>query len=229
VASDNGAGRPTEPLAGVGPGRAIGIDLERDTVVSAPAQGPFWVLGRARSGRSTALDALAHAPGSGEGPRILVATHSDRGGFGGGHGNVAVRRPTGQWDRVIAPRDLRPGSFAGSPDGEVVLVAVDDAHRLDDDDWSALGRWLAGRSGTQGDTLVALAADPASLDRWNPEVTALLGHGAGLMLAPEPDEDGRLLGADLPRHRPFALGAGRGFLVARATIPRPIQVAWPHS
>ncbi|MEZ5382190.1 MAG: FtsK/SpoIIIE domain-containing protein [Microthrixaceae bacterium] len=228
MASGHGDGRPTEPIEGVGPGAAIGIDLERDTVVSAPAHGPFWVLGRARSGRSTALEALAQALGPSEGVRILVATHPEPGGLGGGD-NMAASRPTGRWDHVIAPRDLRPGSFAGSADNEVVMVAVDDAHRFDDDGWSALGRWLSERSGHQGGPLVALAADPASLDRWNPEVTALLGHGAGLMLAPEPDEDGRLLGADLPRHRPFAMGAGRGFLVARATTPRPIQVAWPHS
>ncbi|MFZ1439999.1 MAG: hypothetical protein WAS75_12840, partial [Candidatus Microthrix subdominans] len=75
--------------------------------------------------------------------------------------------------------------------------------------------------------LVAVAADPASLDRWNPVVTSLLGHGAGLMLAPEPDEDGRLLGGDLPRYRPFSMRAGRGYLLKRGQAPRAVQVGWP--
>ena len=117
----------------------------------------------------------------------------------------------------------------GRDEAPAALVAIDDAHRLDDAQWTALDRWLDALRERGQRPLVALAADPAALDRWNPVTTSLLGHGAGLMLAPEPDEDGRVLGGDLPRYRPFAMAAGRGFLLARGQSPRPVQVGWPDT
>jgi hypothetical protein len=35
------------------------------------------------------------------------------------------------------------------------------------------------------------------------------------------------LGGDLPRYRPFAMRAGRGYLLKRGQAPRAVQVGWP--
>ena len=194
-------------------GVCFGIDLERDAPVGTPPHGPFWVLGRPRSGRSTALEALrAFRPAGTVGLSVLIRP------------GRSIGQP-GAWDRVLgAPPDAEGGFGTAEP---VAMMAIDDAHRLDDDHWASLDRWLATLNEQCHAPLVAVAADPASLDRWNPVVTSLLGHGAGLMLAPEPDEDGRLLGGDLPRYRPFSMRAGRGYLLKRGQAPRAVQVGWP--
>lgn len=202
-------------------GVMLGIDLERDHPVAAPAHGPFWVLGRARSGRSTVLTALAagmpHAsgmPGATGGSKVLI-------------GHAHPNDPSALWNMVLA---FPPDSSTPDPcDQAVSLVAVDDAHRLNDDGWATLARWLETLHSQGSKPLVALAADPVSLDRWNPVVTSLLGHGHGLILAPGPDEDGRLLGGELPRSRPFTMPAGRGYLISRGSQPWPVQVAWPRA
>ncbi len=195
-----------------GSGVCFGIDLERDVPVLTPANGPFWVLGRPRSGRTTTLEALrAFRSPSTIGLSVLILP------------GRSAEEP-GPWDRILsAPPDP---DLLDADIQSVTLVAVDDAHRLDDDRWASLDRWLTALGQRGQAPLVALAADAASLDRWNPVVTSLLGHGAGLMLAPEPDEDGRLLGGDLPRYRPFAMPAGRGYLLDRDTACRPVQVGW---
>ncbi|MCB1028973.1 MAG: hypothetical protein KDB24_14575, partial [Microthrixaceae bacterium] len=210
-------GSPSTDSGRHDPGVIVGVDLERDLPVVAPATGPFWVLGRPRSGRSTTLATLAAQATAGRpGGRVLVSARAPIG---------PTQHP---WTTTLeAPARLHDG--LPGPVTSVALVAIDDADRLDDDGWAALDRWLGALPEHGRDPLLAVAADPAALDRWNPVVSSLLGHGAGLLLSPEPDEDGRLLGGDLPRHRPFAMSAGRGYLVVRGTGARPVQVAWPHA
>jgi hypothetical protein len=43
-------------------------------------------------------------------------------------------------------------------------------------------------------------------------------EGQGLLLAPDADQDGALLGVQLPRHRSMAMPPGRGYSVDRGQV-----------
>ena len=68
----------------------------------------------------------------------------------------------------------------------------------------------------------------------NDVLRSLFGHWtqtvrrskAGVLLQPDPDLDGDLLGARLPRKQHVAMGVGRGYVISDATATL-VQVAEP--
>lgn len=160
------------------------------------------VAGTARSGKSSLLLALGQAV---RGERTAL-------------GEVQVwglcdrRSPLAdaELDRVSVGADEVPALVAAlrMETGPVVLL-VDDAERFDDADQSLAGLVTSGRPGL----LVVAAGRSADLRSLYSHWTKTLRKSRlGVVLQPDVDYDGELLGVTLPRRAPVALTAGRGYL-----------------
>ncbi len=98
--------------------------------------------------------------------------------------------------------------------GRLVLL-VDDAERLADDD-QALAGLLAART---TDLLVVAAGRPDDLRSLYAHWTRTVRKArCGVLLQPDIDLDGDLLGVALPRRAPVALTPGRGYLVSGGSV-----------
>jgi len=190
------------------------VDLAPARLVLPPG-GHALVTGPPRSGRSTALATMAEAA------------------LRGGAAVVVVARPGHQWpaapgalldpdDPTLAAALERPGPL---------LVVVDDAD-LTDDDHVVLRRLVTAR---RADRHVVAAGRSDRLRglyaHWSREVRA---DRCGLLLAPDPDLDGELVGARLPRRSPVMPAVGRGWLAGgepegfvQVALPSPTTPAFP--
>ncbi|MEO9223691.1 MAG: cell division protein FtsK, partial [Acidimicrobiales bacterium] len=159
------------------------------------------VAGPARSGRTTALRALASAAArSHEQPRVVTLSTA----------RSPVRAACGT-DPALAVDDLDRLAHVAA-EGGPTLVLIDDAEAVDD----AHGALAALLAGAHPDLHVIAAgrADAlrASYRNWTRTVRA---SGVGLLLRPSIDLDGDLLGVTLPRRLPAPMQPGRGWLVDR--------------
>ena len=158
------------------------------------------VAGPARSGKSTLLLAIAES--------VRTAVGTDRPAVWG----IGDRRsPLGQagLDRMATGADEVPALLASLRlERGPVLLLVDDAERLDDADQSIATLLASGRPG-----LCVVAAGRSA------DLRTLYGHWTktvrkarcGVLLQPDVDYDGELLGVTLPRRAPVALTQGRGY------------------
>lgn len=159
------------------------------------------VAGPSRSGRTTALG-IAGLGARRAGWRVVAVA--------GARSALAA----GAWDAVIGPEAVAAG--APVPDGGgggSTLVLVDDAEGVDPD-----GRVLPGVL-ARPDTVV-VAAGRADVLRglyahWTREVRR---SRVGLLLQPDVDLDGDLLGVRLPRRAITPLGPGRGYLCEAGAV-----------
>ncbi|MCU1351294.1 MAG: cell division protein FtsK, partial [Acidimicrobiales bacterium] len=169
------------------------------------------VAGPARSGRTSALRALASSIAAERRGVLVVAVapvdsplHHDP--------SVVLAVPSERCAATVSRLLAHPGP---------VLVLVDDAERTDDDG-HGLSRLIAVR---RPDVHVVAAgrAEPLrqAFAHWTREVRAAR---AGLLLQPDLDLDGDLLGCRLPRRAPVPLLPGRGWLVAGGA-PTLVQTA----
>jgi S-DNA-T family DNA segregation ATPase FtsK/SpoIIIE len=208
VCRPSGSGSDVEPTS---PPRAIGslpaeVRLSQPATVAGrpwlvpvgigdddlePVALPFWpgdhalVVGPGRSGRTTTLAAVATA---------LLAAGVE----------VAALTPPRSWLSEVAGVRVvgEPGDAAGVP-----FLLVDDADTVPDD--AALVAMVA------GDATHVVAAGRAD------GLRGLYGHWTrtlrrsrlGVLLQPDVDLDGELLGTTLPRRVPLARLPGRGHLV----------------
>jgi DNA segregation ATPase FtsK/SpoIIIE, S-DNA-T family len=110
-----------------------------------------------------------------------------------------------------------------------LLVLVDDAEDFDDSDGAIAGLLAAGRA----DVHVVAAARADSLrslyGHWTQDIRR---SKAGLLLRPDIDLDGDLVGVTLPRRAPVQMTAGRGYLshggqleLVQVALPRPAELA----
>ncbi|WP_434995859.1 FtsK/SpoIIIE domain-containing protein [Arthrobacter sp. Ld5] len=160
------------------------------------------VAGPARSGKSTLLLALAAALRG-------VATPQGAAQVWG----ICDRRSplaSADLDRTAVGADEVPALLASLRlERGPVFLLIDDAERFDDPDQSIAGIVASGQSG-----LCVVAAGRAA------DLRGLYGHWTktvrkarlGVLLQPDVDYDGELLGATLPRKAPVAMTAGRGYL-----------------
>ena len=107
--------------------------------------------------------------------------------------------------------------------GPIVLL-VDDAEGIDDADGAIGGLLSAGRP----DLHVVAAARADSLrtlySHWTKEIQR---SKVGLLLRPNIDYDGDLVGATLPRRAPVQMVTGRGYLAHNGELEI-VQVAKPE-
>lgn len=170
------------------------------------------VAGPARSGKSTVLLALADLARSAEGVRPAVWAVCDR------------RSPLadGVFDRLAVGADEVPALLAGLRlERGPVLLLVDDAERFDDADQSIASLLSSERPGL---CVVAAgrSADLRSLySHWTRSVRK---SRCGVLLQPDVDYDGELLGVTLPRRAPVALTVGRGYAASGGAV-RLVQTA----
>jgi S-DNA-T family DNA segregation ATPase FtsK/SpoIIIE len=104
-------------------------------------------------------------------------------------------------------------------------VLVDDAESFDDADGAIAGLLAAGNPGLH---LVAAARADSLRSLYGHWTSDVRRSKAGLLLRPDVDLDGDLLGAGLPRRAPVPFSAGRGYLVHNGECEI-VQVALPLS
>lgn len=186
----------------------LDADLEAAVLTLAGGSAAL-VAGPPRSGRTTAL--LVAVLGACRAGWAVVAVGSKPG-------------PLADHARVIAPGDPELPSVLRSLAGPT-LVVVDDADDTADDDPTLRG--LVTDRPSDRVVLVAGRSDRlrASWAHWSREVRV---DRQGLLLDPDPDLDGELLGTRLPRQRPAGISPtpGLGWLVGE--VEGLTQVAWPH-
>ena len=158
-----------------------------------PPGGHALIAGPPRSGRTSTLRILAIAASARD---VAVA--------------VVTRNPSewpGATAEVFDPSDERLASLVKRVGP--LLVLVDDAD-LTADDHAAIGS-LATERCPERHVIAAARADRlrSLYGHWTRELRA---DRTGLLLVPDPDLDGDLLGARLPRTPSVAMGPGRGWL-----------------
>jgi len=175
------------------------------------------VAGPPRSGKSTMLLALAEAIRAGAGTDgVDVAVWG-----------VCGRRsplPDAGLDRCAVGDDGLAALIASARvhKGRLVLV-VDDAEKFDDTDQA-----FAGLLGARPTDLLVIAAGRSD------DLRGLYSHWTktirksrcGILLQPNIDYDGELVGATLPRRAPVAMTVGRGYLSSGGTLEF-LQAAGP--
>lgn len=107
-----------------------------------------------------------------------------------------------------------------------VVVLIDDAEQFDDGDGAIVGLLSAGRP-----DLHVIAAGRSDILRtsyghWAKKVLAV--SKTGVLLRPNIDHDGDILGATLPRRAPVRMVDGRGYAVHNGEVEI-VQVALPSA
>jgi S-DNA-T family DNA segregation ATPase FtsK/SpoIIIE len=173
------------------------------------------VTGPARSGKSTTLLTVAAACRAARADLTVVAVAGPRSPLGT---DTLV-------DEVVAPGAIgeRLGPLVDGAEG-MVLVLVDDAEAVDD-----VGGVLDRLSTSDRPDLLFVAAGRndgirSGYSHWT---RPLRRAKVGVLLRPDIDLDGDILGAQLPRRTPVAMVTGRGF-VACAGETELVQVALPR-
>ncbi len=192
----------------------IGIDqLEHAGVEIDLDNGNFFIAGPVRSGKSTALATLAHGIRNSTpdvqlvllAPRRSPLTSVD-GWSTTAAGLDACSEATEELIALMTER---------SEDADPMVVVVDDAAELAD---TACDEQLAqlARRGSEHGIYVIAAADNASARRSYGGLIAQIRRGGhGLLLMPDPDLDGDLLSASVPRRPKRFWAPGRALLVSR--------------
>ncbi|PZE69563.1 FtsK/SpoIIIE domain-containing protein [Curtobacterium sp. MCBD17_021] len=174
------------------------------------------VAGPARSGKSSVLLALAAAARSADGVKPAVWGICDR------RSPLANALEHGTVDRLAVGADEVPALLAGIRlERGPVLLLIDDAERFDDGD-----QGIASLLATERPGLCVVAAgrsaDLRSLySHWT---RAVRKARCGVLLQPDVDYDGELLGVTLPRRSPVALTTGRGYVASGGAV-RLVQTA----
>lgn len=177
------------------------------------------VAGPARSGKSTLLRAVAESirvGASAEGLDVAVWGVGSR------------RSPLGEagLDRYeTAGEGLAPLLASARVHQGPLVLLVDDAEQLDDSDQAIAGLLTARPT----DLLVVAAGRSDDLRTLYSHWTKTVRRSrAGVLLQPNVDFDGDLLGASLPRRAPVAVTAGRGYICTAGTVDF-LQAAGPST
>jgi len=173
------------------------------------------VVGPARSGKSTTLLAVAAACRAGAPELTVVAVAGPRSPVGGDALVDVVVGPGEIGERLAAAVDAAAGR---------VLVLVDDAEAIDD-----VGGVLERLSTSDRPDLLFVAAGRndgvrAGYSHWT---RPLRRSKVGVLLRPDVDLDGDILGVSLPRRAPVSMVPGRGYVAAGGEAEL-VQVARPR-
>ncbi|GAA1104026.1 FtsK/SpoIIIE domain-containing protein [Streptomyces javensis] len=159
------------------------------------------IVGPQRSGRSTALCSIAALVAAADTPPAIVAYAPRR-------SPLRDLPPGGEVAVVTAYAELEEtlsGCFGPT------LLLVDDADTVEDE-LSVLERWLSAAA-TSGSHLIAAGRADGLRRLYGHWTQPARDSRCGVLLAPDHDLDGDLLGASLPRHDRMAPLPGRGYLV----------------
>ena len=159
------------------------------------------VTGPARSGKSTTLLTVASAVLAAVPDAMVAALAHPR--------SPLVGDP--RVHRVVDPGAAEQLPPLVASDAPLVLVLVDDADAIDDPRLETLGT-------SRRPNLLVVAAGRADVLRtaYNHWTRPLRRSKLGVLLRPDTDLDGDILGARLPRRPPVVMSAGRGYIVNNA-------------
>lgn len=167
------------------------------------------IAGPQRSGRSTALCTIAQLAVAADEPPVVVAFAPRR---------SPLRDLPGPTVPVAHYDDLEDAlSACAGP----TLLLIDDADTVDDER-GVVDRWLS--SSDPGCHLIAAGRAEALRRAYGHWTQRVRESRCGILLAPDHDLDGDLLGAVLPRHDRMAALPGRGYLVSDG-VTGGVQVA----
>jgi S-DNA-T family DNA segregation ATPase FtsK/SpoIIIE len=179
------------------------------------------IAGPARSGRSTALLTVAAACRAARPRARVVAVAGPRSPLGGDPLVDEVVHPSQIGERLSSL--VEPAGAADGP-GALLVVLVDDAEAVDD-----VGGILERLATADRPDLLFVAAGRndgirSGYSHWT---RPLRRSKLGILLRPDIDLDGDLLGATIPRRAPVAMAAGRGYVAASGDVEL-VQVAVPR-
>jgi S-DNA-T family DNA segregation ATPase FtsK/SpoIIIE len=175
------------------------------------------VAGPARSGKSTTLLAIAQAVRD----SVAATGHATQvWGIAGARSPLAgcelLDRVAGVDDKTAL---LAAARIAKTP----LVLLIDDAEKVEDSDESIANLIAANNAGLH--IIAAGRADDlrGMYSHWTKFIRKAR---CGVLLQPNPDYDGELLGAGLPRKPPVGLMVGRGY-ACNSGVPAFVQVAVP--
>jgi DNA segregation ATPase FtsK/SpoIIIE, S-DNA-T family len=176
------------------------------------------VTGPARSGKSTALLTVAAACRAGARDVTVIAVAGPRSPLAARAASV---------DHVVAPAavgdKLMPLVEDAAAAARLALVLVDDAESVDDSG-GVLERLST--SDLPGLLFVSAGRNDGIRTGYSHWTRPLRRSKLGVLLRPDVDLDGDILGASLPRRAPVAMVPGRGYVVNSGEVEL-IQVALP--
>ncbi|WP_245883007.1 FtsK/SpoIIIE domain-containing protein [Streptomyces hyaluromycini] len=189
----------------------VGLDADTlgGTALRLYEQEHALIAGPQRSGRSTALCTIARQVTAAADPPAVVAFAARRSPLRELPGLTALVTEYGGLEAVLAPH---PGP---------TLLLVDDADTVEDE-LGVLDRWLSAAG--PGHHLVAAGRADALRRTYGHWTQRARDSRCGILLVPDHDLDGDLLGTTLPRHDRLAPLPGRGYLVTDG-IAGGVQVA----
>lgn len=170
------------------------------------------VTGPPRSGRSSALYAIARTVLTAARPPQVTAFAPRR----------SPLRDLPDPVQVITGYEQLGETLTGAGTGGM-LILVDDADVVDDP-LGVLDGWLA--TATAGQHVVAAGRPDGIRRQYGLWTQKIRDSRCGVLLAPDHDLDGELLGAALPRQNRPAPAPGRGYLVANGTIEAVQLAVW---
>ena len=176
------------------------------------------VAGPARSGKSTTLLTVAAACRASRPDVSVIAVAGPRSPLAGEPSIGEVVAPAAVGDKLMPLVD-----GAGSA-GRLALLLVDDAESLDDSG-GVLERLST--SDLPGLLFVAAGRNDGIRTGYSHWTRPLRRSKLGVLLRPDVDLDGDILGASLPRRAPVAMVPGRGYVVNSGEAEL-IQVALPR-
>ncbi len=200
---------PIDPDASTETEFAIGMreaDLTMALVKFEP--GAFLIAGPPRCGKTTALDTfIATAPACVStivviSPRASLLTEP----------RPRVRAAVGDAQAAEVLEEL-----AQSPT-EATLLVVDDVDSMADTEADRLLAAILRGSADPSPMVVASAGADAARRAYDGAVRHVRGFKSGVLLQPDHDADGELLGVRLPRVANVDWPPGRGYLVSRGTV-----------
>jgi S-DNA-T family DNA segregation ATPase FtsK/SpoIIIE len=174
------------------------------------------VAGPARSGKSSVLLALAEAVRGVDGVRPAVWGICDR------RSPLATALDSGAVERLAVGADEVPALLAGIRlERGPVLLLIDDAERFDDGDQGIASLLASERPGL---CVVAAGRSADLRSAYSHWTRTVRKARCGVLLQPDVDYDGELLGVTLPRRSPVALTVGRGYAASGGAV-RLVQTA----
>ncbi|WP_306316855.1 MULTISPECIES: FtsK/SpoIIIE domain-containing protein [unclassified Streptomyces] len=158
------------------------------------------IAGPQRSGRSTALCTLARQAAAAPGGPSVIAFAPRR----------SPLREVDGLTAVVTEYGALEAALSSVPFGSALLLLVDDAESVEDEQ-GVLAQWLAAPGPTAH--LVAAARGDTLRRTYGHWSQPARDSRCGVLLVPDHDLDGDLLGTELPRYDRVAPLPGRGYLV----------------
>lgn len=185
------------------------------------AAGHVLVTGPPRSGKTTTLATIAQAASAARLPLFHVHVRPTPLGYAPFWGKVARGAEDGAalLERVIQALPKL---------GKRAVVVIDDVGELADTEADTALVELIRLGREHPVTLVAAVDNTVARRQYTGSLPEMRKDGVAVLLNPDPDTDGDLVGVALPRRTRGALPEGRGYLAQRGTAEL-IQVALPDA